>query len=379
MQTEKILLISPEYPPPFIGGSLVYINNLIENSGLVLSILTEKRNRTSDKKKRYLESEFLVNSQKANNGNMLLMYVFITSYLLINIRKFDLVILNISAIGNGFFAFFLSIFNRKTTIISYAEELTLAMKKPGIKGSLKRLSLKGYKKASMNISISHFAKEYLINNLGVKTPIHVIPTPVHTEKFNISEESSKKSNGILSVGRLVERKGHILVLRAFQKILKLDPSIRLSIVGDGPEYPKIIDYIERNSLGENVRVHRNVSDDFLRAQYREHQIFILANLMLDNGDCEGAPNVLIEAAAYGLPSIAGEEGGTSDVVEHEKSGYLLDPRDIDNLAEVIYDLLSDEEKLKKMSEFAVEKARNDHDKIKAGETFRNHILGCISQ
>ena len=55
MQTEKILLISPEYPPPFIGGSLVYINNLIENSGLVLSILTEKRNRTSDKKKRYLE------------------------------------------------------------------------------------------------------------------------------------------------------------------------------------------------------------------------------------------------------------------------------------------------------------------------------------
>ena len=99
--------------------------------------------------------------------------------------------------------------------------------------------------------------------------------------------------------------------------------------------------------------------------------------MLKNGDCEGAPNVLIEAAAYGLPSIAGIEGGTSDVVENEKSGYLLDPRDIDNLAKVALKLISDKEKLNEMSKYAIQKATFDHDKYKAGKTFRNHILNCI--
>tara|TARA_Y100000022_G_scaffold168288_1_gene153382 strand:+ start:261 stop:1400 length:1140 start_codon:yes stop_codon:yes gene_type:complete len=377
MQSERLLLISPDYPPPFIGGSLVYINNLIENSDLEFSILTEKGNRTSDKKKKYIESTYMINSLKANNINMFGMYLFIAFYLLFNFRKFDLITLNISAIGNGFFAFFLNLLNKKTTIISFAEELTLAMKSPGVKGCLKRLCLKGYKKASMNISISNFAKDFQINKLDVKTPIHVIPTPVHSEKFYANKENLKKNKEFLSVGRLIERKGHILVLKAFRKILAVDSTLNLTIIGDGPEYPRLIRYIEEKSLSKNVQIYRNVTDDFLRSQYQNHKIFILANLMLKNGDCEGAPNVLIEAAAYGLPSIAGIEGGTSDVVENEKSGYLVDPRDTDNLAKVALKLISDKEKLNEMSKYAIQKATFDHDKYKAGKTFRNHILDCI--
>jgi len=373
----KILLISPEYPPPLIGGSLVYVNNLIENSGLSFSILTEKKRRQSDQTRNYIESKYLVNSGDANNANLFTMYFFIAIYLLKNMRRYDLVILNISAIGNGFFAFFTNIFGTKSLIISFAEELTLAVKSKGFKGILKRFFLKGYRNADMNISISHFAKEFLINELGVRKPIHVIPTPVHTEKLDLEKVNKEKRDGILSVGRLVERKGHILVLRAFKKIYSLDKSIRLTIVGDGPEYPKLKRYIEKQSLSENVKIHRNVSDEFLRTQYSQHEIFILANLMLENGDCEGAPNVLIEAAAYGLPSIAGEEGGTSDVVEHNKSGYLLDPRDIENLASTISLLLTDKPKIEKMRNYAILKAQNDHDKVKAGQIFRGHLIGCV--
>lgn len=373
----KILLISPEYPPPLIGGSLVYINNLIENSGLSFSILTEVRGRQSDKSRKYIESKYLINSGDANNSNLFRMYGFMAIYILKNMHRYDLVIFNISAIGNGFFAFFTNLFGKKSMIISFAEELTLAVKSKGIKGILKRLFIKGYRKADMNISISHFAKEFLINEIGVSSPIHVIPTPVHTEKLDLKKVNNEKRDGILSVGRLVERKGHILVLKAFKKVYAQDSTIKLTIIGDGPEYPRLKRYINDNSLQENVNIHRNVSDDFLRNQYSQHEIFILANLMLENGDCEGAPNVLIEAAAYGLPSIAGEEGGTSDVVEHNKSGYLLDPKDIENLASTITLLLADKPKIEKMRNYAINKALTDHDKVKAGRLFRSHILNCI--
>ena len=230
----------------------------------------------------------------------------------------------------------------------------------------------------MNISISHFAKDFLINALNVETPIHVIPTPVHNEKFESTDIKSFNRNGILSVGRLVERKGHILVIQALQIAIQKNPTLKLTIVGDGPEYETIMEYIKTNSLSNFVKVYKNVSDEFLRIQYNEHELFILANLMLKNGDCEGAPNVLIEAASYGLPSIAGEEGGTSDVVENNKSGILLDPRDTNKMSNVILELLSDRVKLESMSKFGIMKAKNQHDKIDAGIAFRKYIIKCIN-
>jgi len=378
ISSNKILLISPDFPPPFIGGSLVYVHNLITNSSLNFDILTDQINRINDSKIKYIEKKYIVNSSSPKFFRLLLMYTFITFFLLSNLKKYDLIILNISAIGNGFFAFFLNLFNRKSMIISFAEELTLAMKSQGIKGILKRLCLKGYKKANMNISISHFAKDFLIKALKVKTPIHVIPTPVHNEKFESTDIKSNKRKGILSVGRLIERKGHILVIQALQIVIKKNPTLRLTIVGDGPEYETITEYINNNSLSNFVKVYRNVSDEFLKTQYNEHELFILANLMLENGDCEGAPNVLIEAASYGLPSIAGEEGGTSDVVENNKSGILLNPRDINNMANVIQELLSDKRKLENMSQFGIMKAKNQHGKVEAGITFKKYIIKCVN-
>jgi glycosyltransferase involved in cell wall biosynthesis len=374
----NFILISPDFPPPFIGGSLVYVHNLITNSNCKFDVLTNKVNRKKNQNIHHIESKNIINSDSPSFFKLFKMYIFIAYFLLMNFRKYDLVVLNISAIGNGFFAFLLNFLNRKSMIISFAEELTLAMKSKGIKGQLKNICLKGYKKANMNISISHFAKDLLIKDLKVGTPIHVIPTPVHNEKFESVNSDVNQRSGILSVGRLIERKGHILVIKAFQKTLQKNPSLNLTIVGDGPEYKKIYKYINENALSESVKIYRNVSDEFLIDQYKKHELFILANLLLDNGDCEGAPNVLIEAASYGLPSIAGEEGGTSDVVEHNKSGILLNPKDINNLSNVIIELLADKIRLKKMSQFAISKAKNKHNKVDAGLAFKKHLEACIN-
>lgn len=365
------LLISPDFPPPLIGGSLVYIHNLIENSGLNFSILSDKKKRISTKKIRYLESSFIVNSSNPKRYQLFLMYL----YLFLNIYKFaqyKVIVLNISAIGNGFFAYIFSKLGSKIVIMVYAEEITLALKSRGVKGYLKKLCIKGYKKASKIVSVSHFAKSILINEVGVSCEIEVLPTPLHSsrnENLIIVNKKINKNIKLLSVGRLIKRKGFIYLLKAMRLLVERKYNVKLTIIGDGVEKESIDLFIKSNNLSEFVNMHSSVNDEFLINQYKSHDIFILANLMLENGDCEGAPNVLVEAASYGLPIIAGEEGGTSDVVDHNYNGFLINPRDTNIFVKTIIELFQDKDKYSKFSQNGLIKVRRDHNKKNMGNKF----------
>ena len=224
--------------------------------------------------------------------------------------------------------------------------------------------------------LSNFAKDILIDKVNVKKDIYVIPTPVHESKFNFDEFSNKKSDEyfkILSVGRLIKRKGFIYLLKAFKDVVKSFDNVQLSIVGDGPEMNNINDFISKNKLEEKVNTYKEVSDQFLVDQYKSHNLFVLANLMLENGDCEGAPNVLIEAASFGLPTIAGIEGGTSDVVDNNKTGVLINPRDTEMFSEQIISFLKNREKCNLYGKNGYLKATNSHNKKNAGKMFSDII------
>ena len=372
----KILLISPDYPPPFIGGSLVYMHTLIEESRLSMSIMTDLKNRVNTDKISYLESKYITNSSNPSTLNLIVMYFFIFIKIP-EIIDHEIVILNISSVGNGFYAYFLKKLGLKVVIMSYAEEISISLNKKGIRGIIKRMFMKGYTQANMIVSVSNFAKNMLITKIGIKNPIKVIPTPLHsskqnTEDYNYSKKLDKNFR-IISVGRLIKRKGFIYLLKTIKKTVEVNDNLKLTIIGDGPEYKSIINYIRSNSLEQYVDIFRNVSDEFLVNSYKSNDIFILANLMLDNGDCEGAPNVLIEAASYGLPSIAGIEGGTSDVVDDNSTGFLIDPRDTDLMCNKILELMNNASKLDIMSKNSIYKAKFQHSKELAGKKFAEYI------
>ena len=151
----------------------------------------------------------------------------------------------------------------------------------------------------------------------------------------------------------------------------------LTIIGDGPEKDHLYNLIKRLSLESNVEIYSNVTSDFLTKQYMDNELFVLGNHMLENGDCEGAPNVFIEAGAYGMPSIGGIEGGASDVVEHGETGFLIDPKDTKVLAATILDFIDNKDKLESMGKKAMLKVKNNHDKRLAGKKFREYIYECI--
>jgi phosphatidylinositol alpha-1,6-mannosyltransferase len=95
-----------------------------------------------------------------------------------------------------------------------------------------------------------------------------------------------------------------------------------------------------------VTFHGFTSLEKLDGLYRAASLFVLANRELPNGDSEGCPTVLLDASAYGLPTIAGHYGGTDDGVRQDETGLLVESKDHLRVGEALRGLLADEARRK---------------------------------
>ena len=157
---------------------------------------------------------------------------------------------------------------------------------------------------------------------------------IDVEKFEFSERRKTGTIKILSVGRLVEKKGHEYAIKALAKVVnKNGKNIIYRIVGDGPLKDKLMSLAEELRIEDCVEFMGNVEDEELLKLYKESHIFILPSVTASDGDQEGIPVVLMEAQAMGLPVISTYHSGIPEVVIDGKSGFLVPEKDVDALAE----------------------------------------------
>lgn len=160
-----------------------------------------------------------------------------------------------------------------------------------------------------------------------------------TRDVPLSEERDRPYR-LLFVGRLVERKGVIHLLRA---LTKLDPGVRLAIVGDGPLGPSLRAAAQELGVAERVEFTGPVSPEELRRQFQLCDVFVLPAVEDSKGDVEGLGVVLIEALSHGRPVIASASGGIPDIVRDGSTGLLVTPGDEEALAGAVTRLRSDPE------------------------------------
>jgi phosphatidylinositol alpha-1,6-mannosyltransferase len=144
---------------------------------------------------------------------------------------------------------------------------------------------------------------------------------------------------LLSVARLVARKGHSFVLQALARIRDKVPPFHYLIVGDGPEKTAISSLASELGLSKDLHLLGEVTDDQLPDFYRLCDLFVLANRDVE-GDLEGFGMVFLEANAAGKPVVGGRTGGTSDAVLENFTGMLVDPENPDELAGALELLLN---------------------------------------
>ncbi|HLV02272.1 MAG TPA: glycosyltransferase family 4 protein, partial [Acidobacteriota bacterium] len=145
---------------------------------------------------------------------------------------------------------------------------------------------------------------------------------------------------VLTLCRLVQRKGIHLMLAAIARMAPRHPELVYLIAGDGPYRSTLEQLTQRLGIQSRVIFAGPVSQTEKLECYDAADLFAMPNIDLE-GDCEGFGLVFVEAAARGLPAIGGRAGGVPDAIVDGETGLLVEPGDVDGLTTALESLLSD--------------------------------------
>jgi len=190
---------------------------------------------------------------------------------------------------------------------------------------------------------------------GVKNEkIHYIPACVNTKRFNPHlNKDLKKKLGIedkivvLYVGRLVPEKGVDYLIKAFSKVLQENSQAILVIVGEGPLKNELNNLVDKLRIKDHVIFLKAVSYNKIHEIHAISDITVLPSIPTKNW-MEQFGYVLIEAMACGKPIVASRCGAIPEIVIDNETGFLVEPGNINELAEKISLLVSDEKLREKM-------------------------------
>lgn len=220
------------------------------------------------------------------------------------------------------------------------------------------------KRAHGIISISYWTKTILEKQGFQSEKISVVHPSISQEMINPSPVKKDHHSSILrllTISRLdssEQYKGHDHVLQAL-KILK-DGNIPLlcsyTIQGNGDDLPRLQKLVESYGLQESVTFLPGVTTrEELKTIYQSHDIFIMPSRFGywdKSWRGEGFGIVYVEAAMFGVPSIAYRCGGVTDIIENQRNGILVEPDDVQALANAISELAMDKQRVLELGEKA---------------------------
>lgn len=188
--------------------------------------------------------------------------------------------------------------------------------------------------------------------------VHVIHNGVRPERFaNAGDIAALRARlGIapgpvlLTVGRLVPRKGHADVIRVLPRVMERVGALTYLIAGEGPQEQALRDAAQGTGVAEHVRFIGAPDDDDLPTIYHLCDVFVMPTRELPGDPAEGFGIAYLEANAAGKPVIAARCGGVADAVEDGVSGLLLPPGDDDALVEAIVRLIEDRDLARRLGE-----------------------------
>lgn len=222
-------------------------------------------------------------------------------------------------------------------IHTYAEELVLARRYP----FLRQLVSVVLRNASGVTTISNFSRE-LLGCFGYKGECLLVHPGVNAETFQQPQRLTlplPEGQRLLTVGRLMERKGHDRTMQALAELATEFPDLRYVIAGVGPEEGRLRRLAQQLGVTDRVDFVGLCSDDQVVALMQTSTIFVHPNRTTATGDVEGFGIVFLEAAAAGLPAVGGRSGGSVDAVKDGVTGFLVDGDNVTELTEKLRELL----------------------------------------
>jgi len=191
------------------------------------------------------------------------------------------------------------------------------------------------KQSKFVVTCSQFNKRYLLSLCpGIsEEKIHLVYHGVTIDKFDINNErKEEKGLLILSVGRLIEKKGFSYLIEACKILKEKGYEFKSIIIGDGPEYSKLNKLVENYNLEKIVILTKALPFDEVMKVYKKASIFVLPCIIASNNDRDGIPNTILEAMAFRLPVISTRISGIPEAIENMKTGLLIKEKVKEKLA-----------------------------------------------
>ena len=201
-------------------------------------------------------------------------------------------------------------------------------------------------KASFVITCTKYNKEYINNltNYHFNEKIFHVYHGINLQKWenvNITKKNNLKSISILSIARLIEKKGLIYLLKAIKELKNRKEEVNCLIIGEGFLKNKLKKFINDNQLQGNVKIEPYLSQAELKQYYSIADIFVLPSIIASNGDRDGIPNVILEAMASATPVISTNISAIGELIKNNENGILVPEKDSISLANAIQYLKSD--------------------------------------
>ncbi len=188
---------------------------------------------------------------------------------------------------------------------------------------------------------------------------------------------SKNKICLMSVGRLVEKKGLRYAIEAVAKLVKKYPKIKYIIVGDGKERANLTRLIKKLGVQNNVKLLGWKTQEAIVKLLHESDIFVLPSITTSSGSEEGIANALKEAMLCGVPVISTFHAGTIELIDNDVTGLLVQQRDVMSLVKAIKNLIDHPHKRKAFSRAGRKKVERMFDSKRLNQQFESLLLGLL--
>lgn len=272
-------------------------------------------------------------------------------------------------------------------VILHGAEVTIPGRAPGVSALMART----LRRASLVVSAGTYALDEAERCAGRSLPSVIIPPGVDAERFAPADAATRTAtrerfgvpdDGLLlaTVSRLVPRKGMETLVRAgaavADRLRGSGQKIKIVIGGTGRQARALQELVDQ--LGAPVELPGRLTDQEVVDLYGSADLMaMLCNARWGGLEQEGFGIVFLEAAAAGIPQIAGRSGGAHEAVVHGETGLIIDdPTDVDGAATAIIELLHDPVRRREMGERARNRVRSEFDYDRLAIELQRAIDSC---
>lgn len=234
--------------------------------------------------------------------------------------------------------------------------------------------------SDFTVTVCESNRRFLVENMPGVNPARI---RVHYNGIDLSrfraDGRQREPLTVFSVGRLIEKKGFIYLIRAVALLHQQGLPVKCRIAGDGPEEKTLRAEIQRHDLKSHVELLGPVRQDQVRGHLQSSASFVLPCIQARDGNIDALPTVLLEAQGCECPAISTRLSGIPEIIENGVSGLLVNPGDEVELASAIRAVLTDDALAERLALGGRRRAEERFDGRQAAATLRAWLLGEESE